>query len=80
VPHEKRGASPWSFYERKAGAGRRPEYKVFSVSAGDRVDNIFNAVAREGFQYAGSAQRYGHTEFIFVKWVPVGPIPPEEVS
>jgi hypothetical protein len=27
----------------------------------------FNAVAREGFQYADSAQRYGGTEFIFVK-------------
>ena len=23
---------------------------------------------------------YGHTEFIFVKWVPVRPITPEEVS
>jgi hypothetical protein len=50
------------------------------VPAGDRVEDVFNAVAREGFQYAGSAQRYGHTEFIFVKWVPVGPITPEEVS
>ena len=59
---------------------QRPEYKVFSVPAGDRVEDVFNAVAREGFQYAGSAQRYGHTEFIFVKWVPVGPITPEEVS
>jgi len=28
---------------------------------------------RESFQYAGSVQRYGHTEFIFVKWVPVHP-------
>ena len=47
----------------------RTEYKVVSVPAGDRIEDIFNAVAREGFQYAGSAQRYGQTEFIFVKWV-----------
>jgi hypothetical protein len=59
---------------------QRPEYKVFSVPAGDRVEDVFNAVAREGFQYAGSTQCYGHTEFIFVKWVSVEPIPPGEVS
>jgi len=53
--------------------GQRPQYKVFSVPAGDRVEDVFNAVAREGFQYAGTAQRYGDTEFIFVKWVPVDP-------
>ena len=40
----------------------------FSPSAGDSVGDAFNAVARESFQYAGSVQRYGHTEFIFVKW------------
>jgi len=51
--------------------GQRPHYKVFSVPAGDRVEDAFNAVAREGFQYAGAAHRYGDTEFIFVKWVPV---------
>ena len=50
--------------------GQRPHYKVFTVAAGDRVEDVFNAVAREGFQYAGAAQRYGETEFIFVKWVP----------
>jgi hypothetical protein len=38
---------------------QRPEYKVFSVPAGDHVEDAFNAVAREGFQYAGSSQRYG---------------------
>jgi hypothetical protein len=59
---------------------QHPEYKVFSVPAGDRVEDVFNAVAREGFQYAGSTQRYGHTEFIFVKWVSVGPITPGELS
>ena len=62
---------------------QRPEYKVFSVPVGDGVEDVFDlfiAVARKGFRYAGSAQRYGHTEFIFVKWVPVGPITPEEVS
>jgi len=53
--------------------GQRPRYKVFSVPAGDRIEDVFNAVAREGFQYAGAAQRYGDTEFIFVKWVPVDP-------
>jgi hypothetical protein len=58
----------------------RPEYKVFSVPAGDRVEDVFNAVAREGFQYAGSAQRYGHTAFIFAKWVPVDPATFEDVS
>ena len=42
--------------------GRRPEYKVFSVAAGDRLEDVFNTIAREGFQYAGSAQRYGHTD------------------
>jgi hypothetical protein len=44
------------------------------------VQDAFNAVARESFQYAGSVQRYGHTEFIFVKWVPVEPVASEEVS
>jgi hypothetical protein len=52
---------------------RRPEYKVFTVPAGDSVQDAFNAVARESFQYAGSVQRHGRTEFIFVKWVPVDP-------
>jgi hypothetical protein len=52
---------------------RRPQYKLFSVRAGDSVEHAMNAVAREGFQYAGSIQRYGQTEFIFVKWVPVEP-------
>jgi hypothetical protein len=61
-------------------AGQRPEYKVFSVPAGDRIEDIFNTVGREGFQYAGSVQRYGHTEFIFVKWVRVGTIIPEDES
>jgi hypothetical protein len=51
----------------------RPEYKVVAVPAGDSVENVFNAVTREGFQYAGSTHRYGQTEFIFVKWVSVGP-------
>jgi hypothetical protein len=32
---------------------------------------------REGFQYAGPAQRYGQTEFIFVKSVPVEPVTSE---
>jgi|SRR5262245_43580814 len=59
---------------------QRPEYKVFTVAAGDSVEDAFNALAREGFQYAGSAQRYGHTEFIFVKWVPVEPVVAENAS
>jgi hypothetical protein len=59
---------------------QRPEYKVFTVAAGDSVEDVFNAVAREGFQYAGSAQRYGHTEFIFVKWVRVEPVVAEDAS
>jgi hypothetical protein len=50
----------------------RPEYKVVSLPAGDRIEDILNAFAREGFQFAGSAQRYGQTEFILVKWVSVG--------
>jgi hypothetical protein len=37
------------------------------VAAGDSVEDVFNALARKGFQYAGSAQRYGRTEFIFVR-------------
>jgi len=28
----------------------RPEYKVVAVPAGDSIENVFNAVAREGFQ------------------------------
>jgi hypothetical protein len=60
--------------------GHRPEFKVFTVPAGDSVEDVFNAVARENFQYAGSVQRYGHTEFIFVKWVPVELFASEEVS
>jgi hypothetical protein len=59
---------------------QRPEYKVFTLAAGDSVDDAFNAVAREGFQYAGSAQRYGHTEFIFVRWVRVEPVVAEDAS
>jgi hypothetical protein len=42
-------------------AEQRPEYKVFTVAAGDSVEDVFNALARKGFQYAGSAQRYGRT-------------------
>jgi hypothetical protein len=53
---------------------QRPQYKVFTVRAGESVEDAMNAVAREGFQYAGSIQRYGQTEFIFVKWAPVEPI------
>ena len=45
---------------------QRPQYKVFTDQTGDSAEDVFNAVAREGFQYAGAAQRYGHTEFIFV--------------
>jgi hypothetical protein len=59
---------------------RRPEYKVFTVPAGDSVQDAFNAAARESFQYAGSVQRYGRTEFIFVKWVPVDPVASAEAS
>jgi hypothetical protein len=57
---------------------QRPEYKAFTVAAGDSVEDVFNAVAREGFQYAGSAQR--HTEFIFVKWVRIEPVVAEDAS
>ena len=56
---------------------KRPQYKVLRVPAGDNLEDVFNAVAREGFQYAGPAQRYGQTEFIFVKWVPVEPVTSE---
>ena len=59
---------------------QRPEYKVFTVAAGDSIEEVFNAVAREGFQYAGSAQRYGRTEFIFVRWARVEPVVAEVVS
>jgi hypothetical protein len=59
---------------------QRAEYKVFTVTAGDSVEEAFNAVAREGFQYAGSAQRYGRTEFIFVRWVRAEPVVAEVVS
>jgi hypothetical protein len=58
---------------------QRPEYKVFTIPAGDSVEDVFNTVARAGFQYAGSVQRYGRTEFIFVKWVPIEPVTSEEV-
>jgi hypothetical protein len=51
---------------------------VFNVPAGDSVEEVFNAFARQGFQYVGSAQRYGHTEFVFVKWVPVEPVMSED--
>jgi hypothetical protein len=66
--------------ERPIPPEQRPEYKVFTVAAGDSVEEVFNAVAREGFQYAGSAQRYGRTEFIFVRWVRVEPVVAEVVS
>jgi hypothetical protein len=59
---------------------RRAQYKVFTIPAGDSIEDVFNAVARENFQYAGSVQRYGRTEFIFVKWVPVEPVASEEMS
>jgi hypothetical protein len=66
-------------YEALAATGKpstppvsRPVYKVVSLPAGDRIEDILNAFAREGFQCAGSAQRYGQTEFILVKWVSVG--------
>ena len=56
------------------------EYKVFTVEAADSVEEAFNAVAREGFQYAGSAQRYGRTEFIFVRWAPDDSVAAEVAS
>jgi hypothetical protein len=59
---------------------QRAEYKVFTVAAGDSLEEAFNTVAREGFQFAGSAQRYGRTEFIFVRWVRVEPVVAEVVS
>jgi hypothetical protein len=59
---------------------RRPEYKVFTVPAGDSIEDAFNAVARESFQHAGSVQRYGLTEFIFVRWAPVELSTSEDVS
>jgi hypothetical protein len=61
-------------------AKQRPEYKVFTVPAGDNVEDAFNGLARDGFQYAGSTPRYGHTEFIFVKWVPADPTQSVDVS
>jgi hypothetical protein len=60
--------------------GQHPEYKVVRVPAGDDIEDVFNVVARQGFHYAGSAQRYGDTEFIFVKWALAGPIPPDAAS
>src|SRR5262245_19305540 len=59
---------------------QRAQYKVFTIPAGDTVEDVFNAVAQENFQYAGWVRRYGDTEFIFVKWVPVEPVPPEDTS
>jgi hypothetical protein len=59
---------------------RYPQYRVFNVPAGDSVEEVFNAVARQGFQYVGSAQRYGDTEFVFVKWVPVNAARSEDES
>jgi hypothetical protein len=59
---------------------RRTEYKVCSIPAGDSVEDAFNAVAREGFQYAGAVERYGHTEFIFVRWAPLEPVPSKALS
>jgi hypothetical protein len=53
---------------------QRPQYKVLAVRAGDSIEDVLNAAASQGFQYAGSTQRYGQAEFIFVKWVPVEPI------
>jgi hypothetical protein len=57
---------------------RRAQYKVLTIPAGDSVEDVFNALAQENFQYAGSMRRYGDTEFIFVKWVPVEPVSSQE--
>src|SRR5262245_43189944 len=59
---------------------QRAQYKVFTIPAGDTVEDVFNAVAQENFQYAGWVRRYGETEFIFVKWVPVEPISSQQTS
>src|SRR5262245_58177574 len=59
---------------------QRAQYKVFTIPAGDSVEDVFNAVAQENFQYAGWLRRHGDTEFIFVKWVPVEPVPLEDTS
>jgi hypothetical protein len=59
---------------------QRPEYEAFSVPASGSVEDVFdlfNAAASKGFRYAGFAQRDGHTEYIFVKWLPVRPITPD---
>src|SRR5262245_49786698 len=59
---------------------QRAQYKVFTIPAGDTVEDVFNAVAQENFQYAGWVRRYGDTEFIFVKWVPVEPVSSQKTS
>ena len=59
---------------------RRAQYKVLTIPAGDSVEDVFNALAQENFQYAGWMRRYGDTEFIFVKWVPVEPVSSQETS
>jgi hypothetical protein len=66
--------------ERPIPPEQHAEYKVFTVESADSVEEAFNAVAREGFQYAGSAQRYGRTEFIFVRWARDVPVAAEVAS
>ena len=59
---------------------QRAQYKVFTIPAGDSVEDVCNAVAQENFQYAGWMRRYGDTEFVFVKWAPVEPVSSQETS
>jgi hypothetical protein len=41
---------------------RRAQYKVLAIPAGDSVEDVFNALAQENFQYAGWMRRYGDTD------------------
>jgi hypothetical protein len=73
APREEFAATAKSRRTPSLAPKHRAEYKIFTVAAGDSVEDVFNALARESFQYAGPVQRYGHTEFIFVKWMPIDP-------
>src|SRR5262245_24743153 len=65
-----RTVQPVSSAQRPEYSEQRANYKVLSVPAGASIEDAFNSLAGEGFQYVGSAQRYGDTEYIFVKWTP----------
>jgi hypothetical protein len=59
---------------------RRAEYKVYSIPAGDSVEDAFNAVAREGFKIRGLGRTLRSNRVHFRQMGAVEPVASEALS